>query len=132
MNQRLIALHMTLLTIACLQTTVCAATQSFDQTQGVLSVDYGKYLSKSDIVFNKPITNFTNALTVGNGRVGAMVWNVNGITAQVTGVDASEETCFSEGLLNLSTSPGMDSNYTTFQQSLSLYDGSITAKYDSN
>ena len=113
-------------------TALFAATQSFDQTQGVLSVDYGNYLSKHDIVFNKPITNPINALTVGNGRVGAMVWNVSGITAQVTGVDASEQTCFSEGWLNLSTLPGMDSNYTTFQQSLSLYDGSITTKYDNN
>lgn len=132
MNRRLIAPERALLAAVFVQTTVFAATQSFDQTQGALSVDYGNYLSKHDIVFNKPITNPTNALTVGNGRVGAMVWNVNGITAQVTGVDASEQTCFSEGWLNLSTLPGMDSNYTTFQQSLPLYDGSITTKYDNN
>ena len=81
------------------------------------------YLSKHNIVLNKPITDSTSGLTIGNGRVGAMVWNSNGITMQVTGVDASEQTCFSEGWVNLTTSPKMDSNYTTFQQVLSLYDG---------
>jgi len=62
-----------------------AATCSFDQTNGVLAVDYASYLSKHAIVFNKPITDSTSGLTVGNGRVGAVVWNSNGITMQVTG-----------------------------------------------
>jgi hypothetical protein len=109
-----------------------AATCSFDQTNGVLAVDYASYLSKHAIVFNKPITDSTSGLTVGNGRVGAVVWNSNGITMQVTGADASPQTCFSEGWVNLSTTPGMDSNYTTFQQVLSLYDGLITTRYDTN
>ncbi len=109
-----------------------AATQSFDQSNGVLSVDYAGYLSKHNIVFNSPIVNPVNGLTFGTGRVGGMVWNANGITMQVTGVDASPQTGFSEGLVNLSTSPRMDSNYATFQQALSLYDGLITTRYDSN
>ena len=109
-----------------------AATHSFDQSAGVLSVDYGHYLSKHNIVFNKPITNPTNALTVGNGRVGAMVWNAKGVSLQVSGVDASEETCFSAGWCTLSTLPGMDSNYAAFQQYLNLYDGTVTAHWDNN
>jgi hypothetical protein len=108
------------------------ATHSFDQTQGVMAVDYAGYLSKHNIVFNKPITDSVNGMCMGNGRVGAMVWNTNGITMQVTGVDASQQTTFSQGWVNLTTSPKMDSNYTTFQQVLSLYDGLITTRYDTN
>ena len=107
-----------------------AATQSFDPAQGILSIDYAAYLSKHNIVFNKPITDFMSGMTVGNGRVGAMVWNTNGLTAQVVGVDASPQACFSEGQVNLATSPRMDSNYTDFQQTLSLYDGTLTTQYD--
>jgi alpha-L-fucosidase 2 len=108
------------------------ANHSFDQTRGVMAVDYAGYLSKHNIVFNKPITDSVSGMLMGNGRVGAMVWNSNGITMQVTGVDASQQTSFSQGWVNLTTSPKMDSNYTTFQQTLSLYDGFITTRYDTN
>jgi alpha-L-fucosidase 2 len=109
-----------------------AATHSFDQSAGVLSVDYGRYLSKHNLVFNKPITDFHNALTVGNGRVGAMVWSNKGLTLQVSNVDASEQSCFSSGLVTLSTLPGMDTGYAVFQQYLSMYDGTMTIHYDNN
>jgi hypothetical protein len=128
-------LHWTLLaifTLSVISGTAIAANHSFDQAKGMLSVDYGHYLSKHDIVFNKPITDPKNALTVGNGRVGAMVWNAKGITLQVSGVDAAEQSCFSSGWCTLSTLPGMDSNYTTFQQYLNLYDGLISTRYDNN
>src|SRR4051812_13187542 len=98
-----------------------AANHSFDQGKGVLGVDYSRYLSKHDLVFNKPIADSKNGMTVGNGRVGAMVWNASGINMQVTGVDASPQTCFSAGLINFSTTPALDANSTTFQQALSLY-----------
>jgi hypothetical protein len=107
-----------------------AANQAFDQNAGGLSVDYGRYLSKQNVVFNSPVTAPTNALTVGNGRLGAMVWNAKGITMQVTGVDAAPQSCFSEGWVTLSTLPGMDTGYSTFQQYLDLYDGVVVTKYD--
>ncbi|MER5625189.1 glycoside hydrolase family 95-like protein [Streptosporangium sp. NPDC002544] len=105
---------------------------AFDQTAGVLKVDYGSYLSKHDIVYNRPNTNPIQGLTVGNGRTGAMAWNQNGLTMQVSGVDLSPQSTYAAGLANLSTSPAMDTGYTTFQQRLSLYDGTLTTKYDSN
>ena len=108
------------------------ATQSFDTSSGSMDVNYAGYLSKHDVVFTKPITNPVYGSTVGNGRMGAMVWNDNGLTMQVSGVDASEETAFSAGLINLYTTPGMDASYTKFQQRLSLYDGVLTTKYDAN
>jgi hypothetical protein len=106
--------------------------QAFNPTTGTLNVDYAGYLSKHDIVFNKPNTNPLYGLTVGNGKVGAIVWSQNGLTMQVGGVDTSQQTAFSAGLVNLATSPGMDTGYTTFQQRLSLYDGTLTTTYDSD
>ncbi len=61
-----------------------------------------------------------------------MAWNQNGLTMQVSGVDLAEQSTYAAGNLNLQTSPAMDSGYTTFQQRLSLYDGTLTTKYDSN
>ena len=54
-------------------------------TTGVLDVNYAGYLSKHDIVYNRPNTDPAWGLTVGNGRTGAMVWSQNGLTAQVSG-----------------------------------------------
>ncbi|WP_405799847.1 glycosyl hydrolase family 95 catalytic domain-containing protein [Streptomyces sp. NBC_01506] len=105
---------------------------AFNSSAGALNVDYAKYLSKHDIVYNRPVTEPKHGLTVGNGRTGAMAWQNNGLNMQVSGVDTSQQTAFGAGLLNLSTTPAMDSGYSTFQQRLSLYDGTLTTKYDNN
>ncbi|MFI9846071.1 glycosyl hydrolase family 95 catalytic domain-containing protein [Nonomuraea sp. NPDC051941] len=105
---------------------------AFDQSTGTLDVDHAGYLSKHDIVYNRPNTNPLYGMTVGNGRTGAMVWSQNGLTMQTSGVDLSQQSAFAAGLVNLATSPSMDTGYTTFQQRLSLYDGTLTTRYDSN
>ena len=105
---------------------------AFDQAAGTLKVDYANYMSKHDIVYNRPNTNPLYGLTVGNGRTGAMVWNQNGLTMQVSGVDLSEQSAYAAGTANLYTNPGMDTGYTNYQQRLSLYDGTLITKYDSN
>ncbi|MGW5263468.1 fascin domain-containing protein [Microbispora sp. NPDC004025] len=109
-----------------------AADAAFDQASGALNVDYASYLSKHDVVYNRPNTNPAYGLTVGNGRTGAMAWSQNGLTMQTSGVDLSEQSAYAAGLVNLATSPAMDSGYSTFQQRLSLYDGTLVTKYDSN
>lgn len=105
---------------------------AFNTSTGVLNVDYAGYLSKHDIVYNRPNTNKLFGLPAGNGRMGAMAWHQNGLTMQVSGVDVSQQTAFGAGLVNLNTTPAMDSGYSTYQQRLSLYDGTLTTKYDSN
>ncbi|WP_211280150.1 glycosyl hydrolase family 95 catalytic domain-containing protein [Streptomyces lushanensis] len=105
---------------------------AFNNATGALNVDYASYLSKHDIVYNRPNTNPDHGLTVGNGRIGAMAWQNNGLSMQVSGVDTSQQTAFGGGLLNLATTPAMDSGYSTYQQRLSLYDGTLTTKYDNN
>ncbi|HWB36842.1 MAG TPA: hypothetical protein VHA75_12530, partial [Rugosimonospora sp.] len=79
-----------------------------------------------------PNTNPLYGLTVGNGHTGAMVWSQNGISAQVSGVDLSEQSAYAAGNLTFQTTPAIDSGYSTYQQRLSLYDGTLTTKYDSN
>jgi hypothetical protein len=105
---------------------------AFNQTTGQLNVDYASYVSRHDIVFNKPNTDPIRALTVGNGRMGAMVWSANGLTMQLSNVDSSQQTAFGLGLANLATTPAMDGSVTTFQQRLALYDGMLVTKYDSD
>ncbi|MFB7273177.1 carbohydrate-binding protein [Streptomyces sp. NPDC056244] len=105
---------------------------AFNNATGALNVDYGSYLSKHDIVYNRPNTNPDYGLTVGNGKIGAMAWQNNGLSMQVSGVDTSQQTAFGAGLVNLATTPAMDSGYSTYQQRLSLYDGTLTTKYDNN
>ena len=105
---------------------------AFNTGTGVLNVDYAGYLSKHDITYNTPNTNPLYGLTVGNGRVGAMVWSANGLTMQVGNVDASPQAAFSAGTINLFTAPGMDTGVTRYQQVLSLHDGTLTTTYDAN
>jgi hypothetical protein len=109
-----------------------STTESFNPSTGAMDVNYAGYLSKHDVVYNSPNTNPLWGQMVGNGRVGAMVWSANGITMQVGAVDTSEESAFSGGMLNLYTSPGMDTGYATYQQRLSLYNGTLTTTYDAN
>ena len=106
--------------------------EAFDPQTGVLNVNYAAYFSKNDVVYSKVNTNPLYGLTVGNGRMGAMVWSQNGLSMQVSGVNASEQAAYSAGLLDLNTTPGMDTAYTTFQQRLSPYDGTLTTTYDTN
>ncbi|MEV4760682.1 carbohydrate-binding protein [Micromonospora sp. NPDC049559] len=106
--------------------------QAFNSATGALNVNYAGYLSKHDVVYNRPNTNPDYGLTVGNGRVGAMVWNNNGLTMQVSNVDGAEQSAYAAGLVNLYSNPGMDTGYSSYQQRLSLYDGTLTTKYDSN
>ncbi|HZM83504.1 MAG TPA: hypothetical protein VFC19_47925, partial [Candidatus Limnocylindrales bacterium] len=115
------------------QTSYASTTDAaFHSGTGVLAVDYAGYLSKHDVVYNSPNTNPLYGLTVGNGRTGAMAWSQNGLTMQVSGADLAQQSTYAAGLFNLATTPAMDSGYTTFQQRLSLYDGTLTAKYDNN
>lgn len=107
-------------------------TYAFNTNTGCLNVNYPAYLSRHDIVYTVPNTNPIAGLTVGNGRVGEMVWSTNGMMMQVSGVDISEQTQYGAGWVNFYTGPGMDTNYSTFQQRLSLGSGILTTTYDSD
>jgi alpha-L-fucosidase 2 len=99
---------------------------AFNSSTGALNVDYAGYLAKHDIVYNRPNTNPLYGLTVGNGRTGAMAWSQNGLTMQVSGVDLAEQSTYAAGNLNLQLAG------TSTTQRLSLYDGTLTTRYDNN
>src|SRR5688572_4594986 len=101
---------------------------AFNAGSGTLNVNRAGYLSKHDIVYNRPNTNPLHGLTVGNGRTGAMVWSQNGLTMQVSGVDLAQQSTYAAGNVTLP----IDTAAGTFQQRLSLYDGTLTTRYDNN
>ncbi|HVJ15132.1 MAG TPA: hypothetical protein VM686_06810, partial [Polyangiaceae bacterium] len=96
---------------------------------GALNVDYATYISKHDVVYNEPNANPIYGLTVGNGRVGAMVWNDADLTMQISGVDVSQQTAFSGGLARFATDPPLAEGSDGFQQRLALYDGTLVTRY---
>jgi hypothetical protein len=107
--------------------------EAFDPVRGVLNVDAPGYFSKHDVVYNKANTNPLFGLPVGNGRVGALVWSANsGLTMQVSGVDTSQQTAFSAGNVSFTTTPALDAGGGTFQQRLSMYEGTLSTTYDTN
>lgn len=102
---------------------------AFDPSTGALVVDYASYLAKHDLVFKRPQPDPIQALSVGNGTTGAMVWNANGLTMQLSGVDTSPQTAFSAGLANLSTMPALDDAVSGYEQRLVLHDGTLVTRY---
>ncbi|WP_211192443.1 glycosyl hydrolase family 95 catalytic domain-containing protein [Actinoplanes sp. TBRC 11911] len=106
-----------------------ATDAAFNTATGTLDVDRGSYLSKHDVVYNAPQSNPSDGLTVGTGRTGAMVWNDNGLTMQVSNPDLAEQSAYAAGQVNLNTSPGLDTGASSYQQRLSLYDGTLTTRY---
>jgi len=102
---------------------------ALDHATGALNVDYASYLSKHDVVYNEPNDDPLFGLTVGNGRVGAMVWNDADLSMQISGVDTSPQTAFSGGLVRFATDPPLADGGDAFQQRLALYDGTLTTRY---
>ncbi|HTM45503.1 MAG TPA: hypothetical protein VL137_11135, partial [Polyangiaceae bacterium] len=100
---------------------------AWNSRTGILNVDYGSYLSKQDVVYSQPNNNPLYGLTVGNGRVGAMVWSENGLTLQVGGVDLAEQSTFGAGLVNFQTTPALSE--ASFEQRLQLYNGELITHY---
>lgn len=102
---------------------------AFDTIKGALNVKYAEYLSKQDLVYTTANTDPIKALGVGNGKTGAMVWSQNGLTAQVSGVDVSEQTAYGVGNVALQTTPAIDAGASGFEQRLVMYDGTLVTHY---
>lgn len=101
---------------------------SLDLSTGLLDVDMAGYLSQHDLVFNNPIHDGKDGLPVGTGRMGALIWNRNGIAMEITNVDAAPYTALPSGLVEFRTDLAMDEGIG-FQQRLNLYQGTGTTVY---
>ncbi|GIE30395.1 hypothetical protein Ait01nite_034400 [Actinoplanes italicus] len=99
---------------------------AFNSGTGALNVDRAAYLSRHDVVYNSPNTDPVKGLTVGNGRTGAMAWDQNGLTMQVSGVDLAQQSTYAAGNVNL-TGVGASTG-----SRLSLHDGTLTTRYSGN
>jgi glycosyl hydrolase family 95 len=67
------------------QLTATTATTAW--RHGIFHVNVGHVVSESDIVLGRPNTDPTEALPLGNGRLGAAVWSANGMTIQLNRAD---------------------------------------------
>jgi len=55
--------------------------------QHVLRVDYAGVIGRSDIVLARPNLLPSQAMPLGNGRLGVAFWSANGLTVQLNRVD---------------------------------------------
>jgi alpha-L-fucosidase 2 len=62
-----------------------ASTAAHDSTRS--GVDYAGLIGRSDIVLARPNLEPSQAMPLGNGRLGVAVWSANGLTAQLNRVD---------------------------------------------
>jgi alpha-L-fucosidase 2 len=58
-----------------------------DASGSAIYVDYAGVISRSDIVLERPNSEPSQAMPLGNGRLGVAVWSANGLTAQLNRVD---------------------------------------------
>lgn len=105
------------------------STVAFDSKIGGLSIDYVNYLSKHDLVYTNPINDLKNGVPFANGKVGALISNVNDLTMQVSNVDGSPYSQISAGYVKLSTTPKMLNIDEKFEARLALYDGMVVEKF---
>lgn len=72
--------------------TLLAQSTTSDSTtawhNGKFQVDVAGVMSRSSIILEKPNLSSTQAMPLGNGRLGVAVWSENGLTAQLNRADA--------------------------------------------
>ena len=108
---------------------MAAATDMFAEPTrvGGLEVDYGKFLSRNDVVYLGPARQGWQGVPLGNGRLGAMVWQPDGIRLQL---NSSLSGVYGKGeaicRLHLTTSPRFLTSLRSYKQRLSFYDATVT------
>jgi len=90
---------------------------------GIFHVNVAHVVSESDIVLGRPNTEPTEALPLGNGRLGAAVWSANGMTIQLNRADTLPHR-LSPGQIMI---PGLAklTSARDYQGRLDLYSGSF-------
>ena len=93
---------------------------------GIFHVNVAHVVSESDIVLGRPNTDPTEALPLGNGRLGAAVWSANGMTIQLNRADTLPHR-LSPGQITI---PGLAklTSARDYQGRLDLYSGSFVER----
>ena len=129
-----------LLIISVILITQAAVCQLFAQ----YSVDVEKLISKSDLIYDKPVTRSEEGMPVGNGRMGTLVWTTtSSLKFQINRVDifgngASSESfferntdyCSGAGIVDIDFVSWGEDVFTKpgFRQHLSCYDGIVSTE----
>lgn len=104
-------------------------THAYDAQSGRVAVDMEAFLSQHDVVCRAmPTRPNPQAMPVANGRVGAMVWQENGLTLQMHAVDAAPHSSYSQARVRIASEPKVE--VKDFEQRLRLYDGNQTIRYN--
>jgi hypothetical protein len=92
---------------------------------GGQQVDYAAFLARNDVVYLGPAREGWKGMPLGNGNLGAIVWQPDKLLLQLnsawSGVYGG-----AIGRLHLSSTPGLLSAAHSYQQRLSLYDASVS------
>ena len=101
-----------------------AATQSTAWQNGTFNIDRQGVVSRSDIVLGAPNDQPAQSLPLGNGSLGAAVWDANGFTAQLNRDDTFPDRK-SPGQVSI---PGLSTitGASNFSAHLDLYNGILT------
>ena len=101
-----------------------AATQSTAWQNGTFNIDRQGVVSRSDIVLGAPNDQPAQSLPLGNGSLGAAVWDANGFTAQLNRDDTFPDRK-SPGQVSI---PGLSAitGASNFSAHLDLYNGILT------
>ena len=93
---------------------------------GIFHVNVAHVVGESDIVLGRPNTDPTEALPLGNGRLGAAVWSANGMTIQLNRADTLPHR-LSPGQIII---PGLAklTSARDYQGRLDLYSGSFAER----
>jgi alpha-L-fucosidase 2 len=93
---------------------------------GRFHIDTAAVIHRSDIVLERPNTDASQAMPLGNGHLGAAVWSAEGLTAQLNRADTLPDR-LSPGQIVV---PGLSvlTGAPDYSGRLSLYDGEIQEK----
>lgn len=94
--------------------------------QGKCDVDIKALVARNDVVYLSPAVDRPEGLPLGNGRLGAMVWNEDLLNVQLNhGALWRHFQLVSSGRLHLKTVPELKTDLIRFEERLKLYDGSL-------
>ncbi len=102
---------------------VCAA---YSPSQvGALKVDYPAFMSRNDVVYLSPPEEGWENLPLGNGRLGAALWQPEGIVLQLnTALSAVYNGAIARVCLN--SAPGLLDGLKSYEMRLAPYDAGVT------
>ncbi len=121
------------------------STVAFNGTS--LSVDYSSYLSQHDLVYHAPPLESSQAMPIGDGDMGAMLWSPGKVMLQIQKNDlwddppvqtseqasrfANSWSLLSAGRVGINCSPALIEDMNRFEQRLSPYSGVVSLESDS-